>query len=324
MEPQAENWLGLLYAGVLFAAGLMVGSFLNVAIHRLPLGLSLSEPPSHCPKCGRRIAARDNVPVLGWLLLGGKCRGCRQPISPRYPAVELTTGLLWAWEGWRLASISSDYWTNILIGVLELAFISSLVVTFLVDWDHQIILDEISLGGLAIAVLSSPWTPGRHWAAAIIFSRLSIRLPGDGSAWSLALYDSIIGAMAGLALSLGVYFLGTLLFRRQIEEARREDPEIDSALGLGDVKLMAFYGAFFGWPAVFAIFFLAAVSCSLIGTLMKLLSGNSGGVGGWPGLVNRWRSGDSVVPLGPFLAFGALICHFFPMVGIQAAIMALT
>jgi leader peptidase (prepilin peptidase)/N-methyltransferase len=320
VEPYAENGLEFLYAGVLFIAGLLVGSFLNVAIYRLPLGLSLAEPPSHCPKCGRRVAARDNVPVLGWLFLGGKCRHCRRPISWRYPAVELITGLLWAWEGWRLASLDQGYWANILAGVLELAFLSSLVVTFLVDWDHQIILDEISLGGLALAVLASPWTPFQHWAAAFSFRRLSPRFLEEAPTWSLALADSLIGALAGLALSLGLYFLGNICFRRQIEAARREDPDIDSALGLGDVKLMAFYGAFFGWPAVFAIFFIAALSCALVGTIMKLRSGDPGGAGGWRSWANRWRSGGSVVPLGPFLAFGALVCHFFPVVGAYIAV----
>ena len=86
----------LVLALVIFVLGLCVGSFLNVCIHRIPIGLSVLHPRSRCPSCSTAIRARDNLPVLGWLILGGKCRDCRARISPRYPIVELTTGLLFA------------------------------------------------------------------------------------------------------------------------------------------------------------------------------------------------------------------------------------
>lgn len=304
-----------LYAAMLFAAGLAVGSFLNVVICRLPFGLSLSHPPSSCPKCGARIMARDNIPVLGWLLLAGKCRRCAAPISWRYPAVELATGLLWAAEGWRLAGMAGGYWANVFTGLLELAFIAAMIVTVLVDWDHRIILDEISLGGLGVALAASALIPSLHRAAsAAAFDEyhpiLALWL-GGWPAWSRGLAVSLIGAATGLAFSLGIYFLGNAMFRRRIAEARRHDPEVDSALGMGDVKLMACLGAFLGWEAVWFVFFAASVLGAAAGTIMKLRSGNPGGAMGWAGWRNRWASGDSVIPFGPFLAAAALVFLFF-------------
>ncbi|MDR2390673.1 MAG: prepilin peptidase [Planctomycetota bacterium] len=313
-ELHPQEWLGVLYACALFLIGLAIGSFLNVIIYRLPLGMSLFAPPSSCPLCSSRIPARYNIPLLGWLLLGGKCHVCRHPISIRYPAVELATGLLWAIEGWRLAGDRFGFWPNVLIGVLELAFLSSLVVTFLVDWDYQIILDEVSLGGLAVSLATAPLLPALHRVdPPELFSKFHPFLASFFLSWPLwgsSFAVSAIGALAGFFISLALYFLGTALCKRKIEEMRQLDPEIDSALGLGDVKLMAFYGAFLGWQGVVGVLLIASVLCSLVGSARKLLSGQSGGAGGWTGLANRWRSGVSIVPFGPFLALGALACLF--------------
>ncbi|MDR1533497.1 MAG: prepilin peptidase [Planctomycetota bacterium] len=307
-SPPPE-WLNPVYAGVLFAVGAAFGSFLNVAIYRLPRGLSLAGPPSFCPRCGVRVAAGDNLPLLGWLRLGGKCRNCRGGISPRYPLVELIAALLWALEGWRLAGLAGGYWTDIGAGLLELAFLSSLPVVFLVDWDYRIIPNEISLGGTAISLAASGFLPILHGAEETgVFARrdpLLAALLSGAPAWARGLAASLAGALAGLAVSLAVYCLGGLVFRARIEEARKNDPEIDSALGLGDVKLMAFLGAFLGWRAVPVIFLVGSVSGSLAGIGMKLLSGRPDGASGWRGLANRWRSGDSVIPFGPFLVLGA-------------------
>ncbi len=305
-----QSLVALIYAAVLFVLGTAIGSFLNVVVYRAPLGMSLTEPPSSCPKCGHRIAARDNLPVLGWLLLGGKCRHCRAGISPRYPAVELATGILWAIEGWRLAGMARGYWVDVFAGLLELAFISAMVVTFLVDWDHRIILDEISLGGTAVALAASALLPHLHHAAtpsefALYHPILADWLAG-APAWLAGLATAALGALTGLAFSLAIYYLANVAFRRQIEEARKEDPDIDSALGLGDVKLMVCFGAFFGWQAVLFIFIGASVLGAAAGSAGKLASGDAGGKSGLAGLANRWRTGDSVVPFGPVLALAAL------------------
>jgi leader peptidase (prepilin peptidase)/N-methyltransferase len=307
--------LATLYVGVLLLVGAAMGSFLNVVIYRAPLGKSLLYPPSSCPRCGVRIRARDNIPILGWLLLGGRCRACRRPISLRYPAVELVAALVWAAEGWRLAGLDRGFWPDVLTGLAELAFLSALIVTFLVDWDHLIILDEISLGGLAGSLATAALVPALHQAdspAAFESSHpLMTAWLSGAPAWGRALAASLAGALTGLTLSLSIYFLGNIAFRRQIEAARREDPEVDSALGLGDVKLMAFFGAFLGWRAVPFIFLAASLFGAFAGSAMKMLSGQTGGQKGWAGLANRWRTGGSVIPFGPFLAAGAIIAFFW-------------
>lgn len=306
--------LHIIYAAVLFPFGAAMGSFLNVVAYRVPMEMSVVSPPSACPKCGHAIAAVDNIPLLGWLVLGGKCRNCRQPISVRYPLVELATGLLWALVGWRLAGLTYGYYANVFTGLLELAFVSAMVVTFLIDIDYLIILDEISLGGLAVALIASALLPSLHYADvdAVFVARYPVfdHILGDASPWLRGLAVSLTGMAAGLAFSLFIYYAGTWAFRKQIEAAKEEDPDVDSALGLGDVKLMAFYGAFFGWTSILFIFIAGSVLASLIGTVLKIVSGDPGGKKGLAGLGNRWRSSGSVLPFGPFLVAGSLLFLF--------------
>jgi leader peptidase (prepilin peptidase) / N-methyltransferase len=125
--------------------GLLIGSFLNVCIVRWPAEQSVVRPRSRCPKCGYQLAWFDNVPVLSWLLLGGKCRSCRAPISPLYPAVELGTGLVWAFMAWRfglsVAALSGALFLTLLLGIA------------LTDAREYIIPDEFSLGGLVLGLL---------------------------------------------------------------------------------------------------------------------------------------------------------------------------
>ncbi len=304
-----------LYAGVLFLCGLAIGSFLNVVIYRVPAGLSILRPPSSCPKCHREIWARDNLPLLGWLLLGGKCRFCQAPISPRYPLNELATGLLWAAVGWRMAGFSYGFWQNIGLGLAGLAFVSALVVTFWVDWDWRIILDEISLGGTIIALAAAAAVPALHHAARQgEFSRhypLLAQLFAGYPAWAESLLAALLGLATGLGFSLLIYYLGGLAFRKQIEAAQKEDPDIESALGWGDVKLMAFLGAFLGWYGVFFIFVAGSLLGAAVGVALKIRSGDSGGKSGLAGWLERWRSGNSVVAFGPFLAMAALLYYFY-------------
>lgn len=143
--------------GLVVAAlfGLTVGSFLNVVIHRLPLGESLVSPRSRCPSCGAPIAAWDNVPVLSWLILLGRCRRCRAPISFRYPAVELANGALWA-LAFRFAPSWGDLASGALLASLCLALMG-------IDYDHQILPDVLTLpgiaAGLALSFVSVQRTP---------------------------------------------------------------------------------------------------------------------------------------------------------------------
>lgn len=324
-HPGTLEWL---YIAVLFPIGLVVGSFLNVVIYRVPLGISVVTPPSSCPSCGARIRPRDNVPVLGWLLLEGKCRACRSPISVRYPLVELANGILWGLVAWRLAGLERGFAADVFTGLVELAFVSAMVVTFLVDWDHLIILDEISLGGLATAVLASVFLPELHHAeSAVAFAEyhpVMHGVLGDLPPWLASACVSLFGAGVGLGFSLFIYFAGSYAFRKQIARAQQDDPEMDSALGLGDVKLMACFGAFFGWEGVLFIYIAGSVLGAFAGSVMKYLSGDAGGATGWNGFVARWRSGGSVLPFGPFLVVGALVFFFLGDPLVAAAKAALT
>ena len=138
------NWIVDIPA---FIFGLMVGSFLNVVIYRLPIGKSVIRPRSFCPGCGRTISWYENVPVLSWLLLRGKCRGCGSTISLRYPVIELLSGLLAV----LAVHLHSD-WIN---AAFAYAFLASLLVITMIDWDHRIIPDQISLSFIVVGIVWS-------------------------------------------------------------------------------------------------------------------------------------------------------------------------
>lgn len=137
-EPLLHGIIGGLF-------GAVIGSFLNVCIVRLPAEQSVVSPPSRCPKCGRPVAWRDNIPVLGWLLLGGRCRGCREPISILYPVVELAVALLWAGMAWRygfsVAALKGALFGTLLLGIA------------VTDAREYIIPDEFTWGGLVVGLL---------------------------------------------------------------------------------------------------------------------------------------------------------------------------
>ncbi|MDP1568878.1 MAG: prepilin peptidase [Vicinamibacterales bacterium] len=134
-----------------FLFGLIVGSFLNVCIHRLPRGQSLVHPPSTCPSCQRRLRWRDNVPVISWVLLRARCGQCGEPISARYPIVELTTGVLFA----LVAAITPDP----VLAASHLIFTAALIVLFAIDLEHQILPNVITLPGIVAGFLFALVTP---------------------------------------------------------------------------------------------------------------------------------------------------------------------
>lgn len=153
------------------AMGAVIGSFLNVCIHRIPKGISIVFPPSACPACGGRIAPYDNIPVLSWLLLRGKCRACRAPISPRYPVIEGLTALLFA----LLAARYGFTWELL----PALWFGAVMLVVTLIDYDERIIPDVITLPGVVLGIAASFLTP-------------------------VGLLDAILGAVAGYVSLFGV------------------------------------------------------------------------------------------------------------------------
>jgi leader peptidase (prepilin peptidase)/N-methyltransferase len=232
------------FVGVIGVLGLFVGSFLNVCIYRLPLGRTVLWGRSHCPQCDRQIRAWENFPILSWLFLGGRCAGCKTPISVQYPVVELTTGLLFAAGAWL-------YGPTLLL-VARLLFACAMVVLFMIDLQHRILPNVITLPGIVIGLAFSLVLP-----------------PG--------LRDALIGAVA---CSLMLFGVGELVSRVLGKDA----------LGFGDVKMIAMMGAFLGWQLTLVALFLASFLGSVIGV----------------GLVAVTRDRDYQIPLGSFLAIGAL------------------
>jgi leader peptidase (prepilin peptidase)/N-methyltransferase len=211
-------------------AGLMIGSFLNVCIYRLPRRESIVWPASHCTACNRPLAWFENMPVIGWLALRGRCRTCGSPISVMYPLVEVTTGVVFA--GGALV-----YGLSPLLFV-RLAFACALIVLFVIDLQHRILPNVITLPGIAAGFVASVFLP-----------------PG----W----LSSAIGILAG----------GSILFA--IAEAYYRLRGIEG-LGMGDVKMLAMIGAVLGWPLMLLTLVLASFAGSVVG--VGLMASGRGGM----------------------------------------------
>lgn len=200
--------------------GLAFGSFLNVVIYRLPRGESLSHPPSRCPGCGKAIRIYDNLPVVGWLLLRGKARCCKTPISARYPLIEAIGGLLaWAVVRMLVSELPDEtaWWKLVLLFAAYLALALGLLAASAIDLEHMYLPDQITLGGAVLGLISAPLRglsiPSSLIGAAIGF--LIVWLP----------FDFIYGKLRGMP-----------------------------GMGLGDAKLVMLAGAWFGWQgAAFAL-----------------------------------------------------------------------
>ena len=217
-----------------FLLGAVVGSFLNVVIHRYPLGESIVFPASRCPGCKARIRAWDNVPIVSYLLLLGRCRDCKKPISSRYPLVELSNALFYLAVFLR---------TGLSIAFLPLAMIVSMTLVLIyIDFDIQILPDVVDLPGIALGLLIGWLRLGD--------GRLNLMLASD-------LLDSVLGAALGAAILLAIALLYKLI--RKIE-----------GMGMGDVKMMAMIGAVTGWRPIPAVLFVASFAGAAAGILLAL------------------------------------------------------
>ena len=214
-----------------FIFGAAIGSFMNVCIYRLPLEKSLVLPRSFCPKCGHQISWFENIPLFSYCLLRCKCRHCGNPISFRYFFVELLTALVFAY----LALLYTTSGGSIPVFLLKAAFICSLIVVTFIDFDFQIIPNEISYGGAFIAVIASFLLPELHGTTS--------HIRGLG----LSLLGLIVGS-SSLYL-LGV--IGTWVFKKD-------------AMGMGDVKLLGMVGAFLGWQMAFFSLFAGSILGALV------------------------------------------------------------
>ena len=251
--------------------GLLIGSFLNVVIHRLPKMMerqwqvecsevngnqiapsepfNLMQPRSKCPLCGHGIRWHENVPILSYVLLRGRCSTCNAAISPRYPLVEGATGVLFFAVAWKWgANLSAVAWCIFSATVLALA---------LIDWDTTLLPDDLTLPLLWTGLISA----ALHWTAT----------PLDASLW---------GAIAGYLSLWSVYWVFKLATGKE-------------GMGYGDFKLFAALGAWFGWQALIPIILISSVIGAIVGIAMKFSSG--------------LREGG-YIPFGPFLAGAGLAC----------------
>jgi leader peptidase (prepilin peptidase) / N-methyltransferase len=208
-----------------FLFGLLFGSFLNVCIYRLPRGLSVVWPGSACPNCEKPIAFYDNVPVFSWLILGGRCRNCKQKITPRYLMVELINGLLFLgcyWHfGLTLATLKCAVFGFLLLGLI------------FTDAETHLLPDKMTLPGLALGLIFSFVVPVNDLLSMLLPGVIELPVSSDLSWRLLSFMDAALGALVGASF---LYGIGAAYFRwRGVE-----------GMGFGDVKLMAMMGAFLG------------------------------------------------------------------------------
>jgi leader peptidase (prepilin peptidase)/N-methyltransferase len=221
---------------ITFLLGSIVGSFLNVCIYRIPRDSSIILPPSRCPSCNAPIKPYDNIPIISFVLLGGKCRQCRTRISPRYPLVEALNALLYVLVLWRFG----PGWHMPLL----FAFCSTMLVITFIDLDFQIIPDSITLPGTAVGLIAG-----------------SLILPDPFDRLSpLGFRESVIGLLSG---GLVFFLIAEVSYRILRQEA----------MGGGDIKMMAMVGAFLGWKSVLLTTFAGSLAGSLIGVLLMLFKG---------------------------------------------------
>jgi leader peptidase (prepilin peptidase)/N-methyltransferase len=228
----------------IFAYGLCFGSFLNVCIYRLPLGKSVVKPRSACPHCGDLIPLYYNLPVVSWLMLRGKCRSCKQPISPRYLVVEILTGLLFL-DCYLHFGLTLSALKCVVLGYLLLGLIFT-------DAETKLLPDAMTLPGIVLGVAFSLIVPVNDLASRIMPGLVSPAMRGEISwrLWSLS--DSLLGAAVGASFLYGAAAI--YLRARGVE-----------GMGFGDVKLMALIGAFLGTKLTVLTIFAASLTGSLFG-----------------------------------------------------------
>jgi leader peptidase (prepilin peptidase)/N-methyltransferase len=287
-----------------FVLGLLFGSFLNVCISRLPAHQSIVKPRSHCMACGHAIRWYDNVPVLSWMMLRGRCRDCKARISWRYPAVELAVGVWFAicandLFSLELAKVSrlSGPTTGEYVDVAGFAILGFLLIGLMVmDWQTQRLPDAFTLSGIGIGLLlvcvqAFFLAPGEGDIVLNTTHQLRMSSPGSfasqGNVFLTgpeALILGRIAAIAGAALIL-------LVVRWSYKALRKRD-----GMGLGDVKLLAMIAAFLGFGETLLALFAGVILASVYGLAL---------------VARRRASGASKLPLGSFLAAGGLLSALF-------------
>ena len=269
-----DSALYAIFAVFSFATGACVASFLNVVAWRLPRGESIVSPPSHCPKCNAPIRWWQNIPILSWLALRGKCAKCREPISPRYIVVEATGGVLFLAMFCRIASalpaVPLDglvpFWPWLILLLAMWTWMALMIVGSLIDFDHKLLPDFVTEGGMLLGVgLNIFWSVVNHTSYHIL--------------------QSLSGLAFGFGLLWLVRLLGSMAFKRE-------------AMGMGDVFLMGAIGAIFGPVAVLVTLVLSSLIGSAAGLTAVAFS--------------KTRLGAfSEIPYGPYICMGCLVWMFY-------------
>lgn len=265
---------GYVAAGIF---GAIIGSFLNVVIHRVPREESIVFPHSHCPSCGAVIAFYDNIPVLSYVMLGGKCRGCKKHISARYPAVEILTGIVFLAVAWHDGlSIALPF---------DLLFSASMVALVFIDAEHMILPNAITYPGIVFSFVARTAIP--YLAGAPHFDDVPSLINGAFATlpvWGVSLIGAIIGALIGGG---SLWLMGwTWEKLRGVE-----------AMGLGDVKMMFMVGAYLGWRLTIFTIFFGVLTGSVIGIVWMMRQGK--------------RDMQMLLPFGIFLGVGAIAALLF-------------
>lgn len=240
MDIQEIFFYFVLFALFSVLFGACVGSFLNVCIYRIPREESVVTPRSHCPHCGALIPWYLNIPVVSWCCLRGKCASCKGPISIRYTLVELLTAALFlaVYMQWTLPhTFYMQPITQPLLVPIYWLFVSGLVLGTFVDFEHYIIPDSVTLGGMLVGPILSALVPAMH----------------DQEIWWKGLLSSGIGLSIGFCSLFAISWIGEKIFKKE-------------AMGFGDVKLLGAIGAFLGWKAVI----FTIVASSFLGSIVGI------------------------------------------------------
>jgi leader peptidase (prepilin peptidase)/N-methyltransferase len=299
---------------------LIFGSFLNVCIYRMPRELSVVKPRSACPACGKPIAAYDNIPVVSWILLGGKCRQCKAPISPRYAAVELLTGVFFV-LGWLAASGSlpgfldstCDLTGRAVAEPLRFCVFSFLLIGLIfTDAETRLLPDLLTKPGIALGLVLSLFAPVEcgEVCGETLLPSVANMLANPGPLYSLV--NAVAGAILGSAFILGIALLYEAV--RGVE-----------GMGRGDVKLMGLIGSFLGVKLTLLVLVLASAIGSSFGLLLilvvwrKRLARRRKMHPTEPAVESRRRAWNSAtliyrnfeIPFGVFLGLAALFAAFW-------------
>ena len=248
--------------------GLLIGSFLNVCIHRWPRNRSVVKPRSHCVRCRKPIAWYDNIPLASYLVLGGRCRHCGAKISLRYPLVEFLTAMLFFYQVSTLGPT---------VAALKMCVFSAIALALIFcDLEKRILPDEFTLGGIALGLCFAVFVPVPDVTAQAVLWMAGAELPG----WARSFAESALGA------TLPAFFLwfgGWLYFKIRHREG----------LGLGDVKLVAMVGSFLGLRGALLTLILGSIAGSVIGYSFIKLTGKD--------------AASYELPFGTFLGAAALV-----------------